>query len=58
MPVELRGIEDRPRRVEQVTGGEAGVRKIVERVAGETRQTKDVGAKVGGKEEEPVVAAA
>ena len=59
MPVELRGIEQRERRVEQVTGGEAGVRKIVERVArGKDAKEVDVGAKVGGKEEEPVVAAA
>lgn len=55
MPVELRGIEQRERRVELVTGGEKGVRTIVERVAAQTK-TKEVGAKVS--EAVPVVAAA
>lgn len=58
MPEELRGIEQRERRVEQVTGGEAGVRRIVERVAREGKETKEVGAEMEGKVEEPVVAAA
>lgn len=48
MPAELRGIEDRPRRVEMVTDGEAGVRRIVERYATESRG--EVGVKVDGNE--------
>jgi hypothetical protein len=54
MPDELRGIEERERRVEFVTGGEQGVRKVVERFA---EGGHDVGAKLP-EEEAPVVAAA
>lgn len=44
MPAELRGIEERERRLESVSDGEAGVRRVVERFASEG---KDVGIKVG-----------
>lgn len=56
MPKELRGIEQRERRVELVSGGEKGVREIVERVAKDLKGHKDLGAKVAS--EVPVVAAA
>lgn len=48
MPSELRGIEDKQRRVESVTDGEAGVRRVVERFAAEGR---DVGIEIkeGGR---------
>jgi len=55
-PKELRGIEQRERRVELVSGGEKGVRQIVERVAKELKGHKDLGAEVAS--EVPVVAAA
>lgn len=44
MPAELRGIEERERRLESVNDGEAGVRRIVERFASEG---KDVGIALG-----------
>ena len=40
MPAELRGIEQKERRVESINDGEAGVRRTVERFAA---QGKDVG---------------
>lgn len=51
MPVELRGIEQRERRVEFVNTGEKGVREVVERYAAASKGGKaEVGVKVDGKE--------
>ncbi|CED82100.1 Pyridoxalphosphate-dependent enzyme/predicted threonine synthase [Phaffia rhodozyma] len=56
MPVELRGIEDKERRLIHVHDGEEGVRRVVERFA---VNGKEIGVEVGeGEADLPVVAAA